>query len=103
VTDVTEIVRWFNVAAALLIIVVGTAQAGRWRGFTADERLHWQSTALFNLTALIGTCESLRDGVRGGLRVYALAIALCWLLAVVLRRPLRRWRRRRRHPREEST
>lgn len=95
-----DAVRIYNVTAAVLIIVLGTVQAGRWRSFDTAERLHWQATALFNLTALIGSAESLRDGLPGGLRVYLLAVGLSWLLAVVLHHPFTRWRARRRRPTE---
>ena len=91
-----DVVRWFNVAAALVVIAAGTVQIRQWRTFRPAERLHWQSTALFNLTALIGSLESLRGHLAGGSRVYLLAVALTWLLAAVLHRPYARWRARRR-------
>jgi len=100
VSAAVEFVRWYNVAAAVAVIVTGTAQARRWRTFDAETRLHWQSTALLNLTALFGTWESLRDGYPGGGRVYLLAVGLTWLLAAVAYRPFVRWRTRHRTPPE---
>lgn len=96
-----DLMRWYNVAVAATVVIAGTAQSRRWAAFSVPERLHWQATAVLNLTALIGTWESLRAGYPGGLRVYLLAVGVTWLLAAVLHDPLTRWRTRR-HATKES-
>lgn len=94
-----DAVRWLNLALSVAVIVAGTVQIRRWRGFTPTERLHWQSTAVLNLAALIGTVESLIGGYPGGLRIYLISVGLCWLLAAVLYRPICARRTRLRSPR----
>ena len=101
-TGVVEVVRWLNVLIAAAVIVAGTLQIRRWAWFSPQERLHWQATAVLNLTSLIGTWESLRGGYAGGFRVYVLFVGLSWLLAAVLYRPVTRWRHRRTHPKETT-
>lgn len=83
-----DAVRWMNLVVSLATILIGTSQARQWARFTPMERLHWQSTAVLNLAALIGTVEGLRGGYPGGVRVYLLAVGLWWLLAAVLYRPV---------------
>ena len=80
--------RCYTLTIAVLVIVVGTAQIRRWMLFAPQERLHWLSTALLNLAALVGSWEGLRGDYPGGIRVYLTALATTWLLAAVLYRPL---------------
>lgn len=93
-----DVVRVYSLAVAVLVVAVGTAQIRRWPAFDPQERLHWLATCLLNLTALVGTWESLRAGYPGGLRVYLLALALTWLLAAVSYQPVTAWRTRRQEP-----
>lgn len=90
-----DIFRWYNIACAISIALVGTPQL-RWIfSLGGQEQLHWQSTILLNLTALWGTIESLRAGYPAGLRVYLLSMALTWLLVAVCYEPWDRWQEHR--------
>lgn len=97
-----DAVRWLNLALSIATIVAGTAQIRRWRGFSTMERLHWQSTAVLNLAALIGTVEGLLGHYPGGWRVYVLTVGLVWLLAAVLYQPVCAWRHKRDQARPTS-
>lgn len=77
-----------NLVLSVATIVIGTAQARRWRLFSPVERLHWQSTAVLNLAILIGTIEALHGDYPGGLRIYLISVGLWWLLTAVLYRPV---------------
>ena len=95
-----DVLRVYSLTLCLLIIAAGTAQMRRWLTYAPQERLHWLSTALLNLAALVGTWEALRAGYPGGLRVHLTALALTWLLAAVLYRPVCAARARRRTHKE---
>lgn len=90
-----DAIRIYSITVAALIIVAGTVQIRRWSTFDQQDRLHWQSTALLNLAALIGSWEALTAGYPGGFRIYLVAVGLTWLLGAVLLKPLERWRERR--------
>lgn len=96
---IIEVLRWYSVTASVLVILVGTAQWRRWPQFRAQERLHWLSTALLNLAALVGSLEALAYGLPGGVRIYLVAVAVTWLLVAVLHHPAAAWRARHRQER----
>lgn len=96
-----DMVRYYNLACAISIAIVGTPQLRFFLSLGGRPQLVWMSIILFNLTAGWGTFESLRAGYPGGLRVYFLAVALTWTLAAVLWRPLE-WMQERRAARRAA-
>lgn len=100
--DVADLFRYYNLACAIVIAIVGTPQLRFFLNLGGRPQLVWQSIILFNLTAGWGTYESLRDDVQPGLRIYFLAIALTWTLVAVSWRPLE-WLQERRAARSTAT
>jgi len=81
-------VRIYTICVCITVALVGTPQLWRWMRGTAEERLHWLATVAINLAILLGTFEALRAHADGGIRVYLVAVAMTWLLAAVLYRPV---------------
>jgi hypothetical protein len=85
-----DALRIYTTSVCLLCALIGTPQLRSWmRNATPQEHLHWMSTVALNVAIGIGTLDAYLSGAPGGWRLYLVAVAVTWLLAAVLYRPVR--------------
>lgn len=96
-----DALRIYTMTVCLMCAVIGTPQLPGWmRDASPQEHLHWLSTVALNAAIGLGTLEAFLADAPGGWRLYLVAVAVTWLLAAVLYRPVR-WLIERRRPRKE--
>lgn len=83
----TDWLRIYVIAVAVLVAVAGGFQWRRWLGFKPENQLAWLAIVALNTAVGYGTWETWRAHLPGGVRNYLIALAMTWLLASVLYHP----------------
>lgn len=98
--------RIYTTVLTVLVAVIGSCQIRRWKTYMPETQLAWLALVFLNLSAFVGTVQTLSGGIPGGTRTYVVAIAVTFELYAVAFPPVRslfRWRRARRFIRTQNT